>query len=149
MLRSWLAVRYSRTAFPDAFNRRMQSTGVDKRLDKTVASYGQLISSIYFILDGGQSVERTDGDSYELSIVLAHPPGDDAEASGEAATIAADATYEACSARLKDKSEIDLKACIAISEDDLPVSRARVMAQWRLEHVTLKADGAQPGPVPI
>ena len=59
----------------------------------------------------------------------------------------AEAVKEACEARLTDKKQIIIKRCIAISEDDLPVSRARVLMHWRLEHMTLRADGDQPGPI--
>ncbi len=32
---------------------------------------------------------------------------------------------------------------MSISEDDLPVSKARLLTQWRLEYMTLKADDEQ------
>jgi hypothetical protein len=78
-----------------------------------------------------------DGEPYELRIVLANPPGDDAEASAEAADDLAEALKEDCEAKLQDKKQIIVKSCIAISEDDLTVSRARVLTDWRLEHMTL------------
>jgi hypothetical protein len=34
---------------------------------------------------------------------------------------------------------------MSISEDDLRVSRARLLTQWRLEYMTLKTDEEQPG----
>lgn len=77
-----------------------------------------------------------DGEPYELRIVLAYPPGDDAEASAEAADDLAEALNEDCE-ELQDKKQIIVKSCIAISEDDLTVSRARVLTDWRLEHMTL------------
>jgi hypothetical protein len=40
---------------------------------------------------------------------------------------------------------IALKGCMSISEDDLTVSKARLLTQWRLEYVTLKADDDQVG----
>jgi hypothetical protein len=40
---------------------------------------------------------------------------------------------------------VALKQCMSISEDDLRVSRARLLTQWRLEYMTLKADEEQPG----
>jgi hypothetical protein len=147
VLRSWLSARYKRPAFPDTFVRRMDKTGVGKKLAKKLEPHGALISFVYFELDGGQALERPEGEPYELSIVLVHPPGDDAEASAYAADELAEAVKEACEARLTDKKQIIIKRCIAISEDDLPVSRARVLTHWRLEHMTLKADGIHPGPI--
>ncbi|WP_315761446.1 hypothetical protein [Bradyrhizobium sp. SZCCHNS2005] len=147
VLRSWLSSRYKRAAFPDAFVRRMDKTGVSKRLAKKLEPRGALISFVYFNLDGGQVLERPDGEPYELSIVLVHPPGDDPEASAEAADDLAEDVKEDCEAKLADKKQIIVKSCIAISEDDLPVSRARTLTHWRLEHMTLRADGNHPGPI--
>jgi hypothetical protein len=145
VLRSWLSSRYKRAAFPDAFVRRMDDTGVGKRLAKKLEPHGALISFVYFELDGGKMLERPVGEPYELSIVLVHPPGDDAEVSANAADELAEAVKEACDARLMDKKQIIIKRCIAISEDDLPVSRSRALTHWRLEHMTLRADGDHPG----
>jgi hypothetical protein len=33
---------------------------------------------------------------------------------------------------------IRIKACLAISEDDISVRRARLLKQWRLEHISFK-----------
>lgn len=148
VLRSWLSARYKRAAFSDAFVRRMQTTKVDEKLAKKLAPHGMLISFVYFELDGGQMLERPNGEPYELSIVLVYHPGDDADSSANAADELAEAVQEVCQARLEDKTEIIIKNCIAISEDDIPVSRARALTHWRLEYMTLKADGKDPGPIP-
>lgn len=147
VLRSWLGARYNRTAFPDDFVRRMSNTKLDEKLAKALSPYGALISFVYFDVDGGKVVERAPGDPYELSIFLVFPPGDDPEESADAADKVVEAVESVCDARLKDKTQIVMKRCLPISEDDLPVSRARVLMQWRLEYMTLKADEAQPGPV--
>jgi hypothetical protein len=147
VLRSWLSSRYKRAAFPDAFVRRMDKSGVSKRIAKKLEPHGALISFVYFDLDGGQAVERPEGEPYELSIVLVYPPGDDAEAAADTADDLAETVKEDCEAKLQDKKQIIIKSCIAISEDDLTVSRARVLTHWRLEHMTLKADGDHPGPI--
>lgn len=149
VLRNWLSARYNRAAFPDAFVERMKKTKVDERIAKKLEPHGALISFVYFDLDGGRTLERPNGEPYELSIVLVYPPGDDSVASADAADKVAEAVKEACAARLSDKKAIVLKSCFAISEDDIPISQARVLTQWRLEHMTLKADGDQPGPVPV
>ena len=43
-------------------------------------------------------------------------------------------------------NDIRLKTCFAMSEDDLPVSKARVLMQWRLEYLSLRAEADQAGP---
>jgi len=149
VLRNWLSARYNRAAFPDTFVRRMSRTKVDERLAKKLDPNGSLISFIYFDLDGGRAIERVDGEPYELTIFLVYPSGFDPEASAEAAEDLAANIMEACEARLSDGKQIVLKACMAISEDDLPISKARVLTQWRLEYMTLRADDDQLGPAPL
>jgi len=147
VLRSWLTARYNRAAFPDSFVQRMNKTGVGKSLANKLEPLGGLISFVYFDVDGGQTLERPDGEPYELSVVLVYPPGNDAEASADAADELAETVKKTCETRLRDKKQIIIRNCMAISEDDLPLSRARVLKQWRLEHMTLRADDDHPGPI--
>jgi len=146
VLRSWLGSRYNRAAFPDAFVNRMGATKADTKLAKVLEKYGELISFVYFDVDTGRHVERADGDPYELSIVLVFDPGEDAEDSSVTADRVAEAVESAVGGRLQDGKAVVLKSCFAISEDDLPISRAKVLTQWRLEYMTLRAEDDQPRP---
>lgn len=149
-LRSWLGLRYNRTAFPDPFVNCLSQFKVDKRLAKIIEPVGNLLSAVYFDVDGGMEIDHADGSPYELKIVLAYPPGDDPE---QAADEVEKLEFEI--ADLFEKKHFDqatgkwngiaLKQCMSISEDDLRVSRARLLTQWRLEYMTLKADEEQPG----
>jgi hypothetical protein len=148
VLRSWLSARYNRSAFSDAFVDRMRDTKLDIKLANTLQPNGGLISFVNFDIDAGKVVERLAGDPYALSIVLVYAPGEDPDASAEAADKVVQAVEKTCENRLKSGTHIVLKSCMAISEDDLPVSKARVLMQWRLEHMTNKADD-HPGTVPL
>lgn len=144
-LRSWLGVRYNRAAFPDPFVDRLSQFKVDKRLAKIIEPVGNLLSAVYFDVDGGKEINHSDGSPYELKIVLAYPPGDDPEQAADEVE-----KLEIEIADLFEKKHFDqatgkwngiaLKACMSISEDDLRVSRVRLLTQWRLEYMTLKAD---------
>ena len=147
VLRGWLSARYNRTAFPDAFAERMKATKLDVKLAKILEPHGQLISFVYFDIDEGNLAERPENSPYELSIVLVYPPMDDPDATADAAEKVVEAIENDCEQRLKAKTDIVLKRCLAISEDDISVSQARVLMHWRLEHMTLKADD-HPGPLP-
>lgn len=150
VLRSWLAVRYNRAAFPDPFVRKLAQSKVDRGLAKLIEPLGQHLSAVYFDVDGGQELDRADGSAYELKIVLVYPPGDDPEQTADEVE-ALEGSIEALFAgkhfdRASNTwSGIALRSCVAISEDDLTVSRARLLTQWRLEYMTLKADDEQPG----
>lgn len=147
VLRSWLASRYNRAAFPDTFVNRMKELKADQKLAKTLEGHGGLISFVYFDLDGGTNVERAQGDPYRLSIVLVYPTGEDAAESGDKADALAEQVGDLVQGRLDGHADrIILEVCFAVSEDDLPVSRARLLTQWKLEHMTLKANEEQPGP---
>ena len=146
VLKGWLSARYNRTAFPDTFVTRMKNTKLDVRLAKILEPYGELISFVYFDIDGGQLIEHPEENPYELSIVIVYPPGDEPARTADAADEVVVAIEKICEERLQEATKIVLKMCISISEDDLPVSKARVLMHWRLEHMTLKADG-HPGPI--
>lgn len=149
VLRGWLSARYNRTAFPDAFVERMRDAKLDGKLAKVLEPHGELISFMYFDIDDGQIVERPVNSPYQLSIVLVYPPGDDPDVTADAADKVVEAVEKICEQRLKAKADIVLKTCLAISEDDIPISQARVLMQWRLEHMTLKDDDDHPGPVSV
>lgn len=148
-LRSWLGVRYNRAAFPDLFVDRLSQSKVDKRLAKIIEPVGNLLSAVYFDVDGGNEFDRSDGSPYDLKIVLTYPPGDDPEQTADEVEklevsindLFAEKVFDTATGEWKG---IALKACISISEDDLPMSRARLLTQWRLEYMTLKADCKQP-----
>lgn len=148
-LRSWLASRYCRAAFPDTFVNRMNASKASEKLAKALEPHGQLISFVYVDLDEGQNIERAHGDPYQLSVVLVHVVQDDAEEAADQADAAAEAVEKVLRARLGDGQAIVLKGCFAISEDELPVSKARVLTQWRLEHMTHRASEEEPGPPAI
>lgn len=147
-LRSWLGVRYNRAAFPDPFVTRLSQFKVDKRLAKIIEPVGNLLSAVYFDVDGGKESDRSDGTPYELKIVLVYPPGDDPEQSADDAEKIETAINNLFEEKHFDQASkkwngIALKQCISISEDDLPVSKAKLLTQWRLEYMTIKADGGR------
>ena len=149
-LRSWLGVRYNRAAFPDPFVDRLSQFKVDKRLQKLIEPVGNLLSAVYFDVDGSQEVDHSDGSPYDLKIVLAYPPGDDPEHTADEVEKLEAAIEDLFSKKHFDQATgkwngIALKVCMSISEDDLTVSKARLLTQWRLEYMTLKADEEQPG----
>lgn len=146
VLQSWLSSRYRRAAFADRFVNRMGKTKATEKLAKIVEKYGATLSFVYFTVDAGEIVERDAGDPYELSIVLVYPPGKDPDASGDIADEAATEVDKALRECFDNDKQLILEKCFALSEDDLPVSKARGLQQWRLEHMTFRAKDPQPAP---
>ena len=154
VLRNWLAVRYNRAAFPDAFVDRMgqRPHEMSSRLAKVLDRYGKVISTVFFDVDAGREVDRSDGSAYDLRIVLAYDSGEDSERAAEDAERAAEGVEKLFVDRLFDGKQekwdlIRLLRCVPISEEALPVSRAKALMQWRFEHLSLRADNAQPVPL--
>jgi hypothetical protein len=151
-LRSWLSARYNRAAFPDPFVTRLSEFKVDKRLAKIIEPAGNLLSAVYFDVDSGKEIDHSDGSPYDLKIVLAYPPGDDPEQAADDVEKIEMAVTNLFEEKHFDQGTgkwngIALKQCMSISEDDLPVSKARLLTQWRLEYMTIKADEDQVGPL--
>jgi hypothetical protein len=119
----------------------MKDAKFDSKLAKLLEPYGDLISNVYFDLDHGEVVERVGDDAYDLAIVLVYPPGDEPLTSADKAEALADGVTQAAEERLGQGKGISLRRCIAISEDDIALSQARVMMQWRLEHLSFKSEG--------
>ncbi len=152
VFRAWLSVRYNRAAFPEVFATRMNRTKLDRGLAKAVEPFGAAVSAVFFVVDDGKDLSRTDGSPNELSVFLAYVPGDDPDDAHTLAESAAQAVEKLFSGKCYDAkteqwSGIWLKHCSVISEDDLRVSKARLLTQWRLEHLSYRADDEQPGPL--
>lgn len=146
VLRNWLAVRYNRAAFADAFVDRMQRRKLDAGLAKKIAAYGAHISAVYFLVDDGRELNRASDSPYELSIVLLYSSGADPQKAEQAADKAEAEIERLFSGRCYDKekaywSDVHLKTCLSISEDEFPVSKAKRFTQWRLEYMSFRSAG--------
>ena len=136
-LRSWLCARYNRSAFPDPFVNFLSESRVDKHLAKIIEPTGDLLSAVYFDCSGDAP--------YKLKIILAYPPGDNPEKTyNDVEQIRKRITELFEKNFYNQKSDewnkIALDQCISISEDDLRVSQTRLLVEWRLEYMTIKAD---------
>lgn len=145
ILRSWLAVRYNRAAFPDAFVDCLTKSKVRDDLFKLLEPTHSLLSAIFFDVDSGKETDHADGSPYELKIILVFPPGENPEETADKAEALAAEIVDVFAQRLFDKatetwSGVILETCLAISEDDLPVSQTRKLTEWRFEHMTLKEE---------
>lgn len=153
VLRNWLSVRYNRAAYSDHFVDRMKAAKLDEKLASRIRKYPD-ISSIFFDIDRGEENDHSDGSPHELSIILAYVPGNDPDATFDRVSPAEADIEQLFVERAYDQETetwkgITLRKCVVISEDDLTVSQARMLSQWRLEHMSLRADDGQPVPYPI
>lgn len=142
-LRSWLAVRYDRVAFSDLFVDRLTDSKVKDRLAKLIEPHHKSLSAVYFDIDGGKEIDRSDGSAYELKIFLTYPPGEDPEENAEKIDKLAEQVIDLFERRhYKSDTEIwagiYLKSCRAYSEENLTVAKAKLLNEWRYEHMSLR-----------
>jgi len=150
VLKRWLAGRYGRSAFPNAFERLMRGR-VQKRIDRLSNKRGKHIRGLYFDLDDNRLVERSeDDDPYELVIYIVYrPDSDDVEAADFAEAIYGIFKSEFFDEERCSWTGIQLSSCDAVSEDNFALSLAMSTKTWREDHRSyggLPAVGIYPEP---
>jgi hypothetical protein len=143
-LRFWLAARYNRAAFPDEFNNRLRSTKALTDLLRFLKPLGNLVTGVYVRLDTQEELpSEHPTPPYCVTMFVVFAPGDEPLESLERAEKTADAITDAIGSRCYDKaadrwSWLQLKQCLAISEDDLTVGHAKKLQQLSLEYLSLR-----------
>ena len=150
-LQRWLAARYRRTAFPDAFNERLVSTGIKERLSRILAPLGEDIHAVFFQVDGGEQVERKEPeDTYSLEIYLLYDTGSDPEKAKNIVEEASKRIIKMFKKRLRnDKGRwhfIELVDCAPISDEAMTFRQSILLKRWDLDYVSLR-DPSQGEPV--
>jgi hypothetical protein len=146
----WLASRYRRSAFPDEFERRLtRETKLHDKIARAVKPHGELISGVFFDVDGGVEVTRVGSDdTYILDIIILHQAEPDFDAAVKAADAAAKAIERAFNEKLfaptKTWQHIELRSCEPLSESVLTYQVFKQLKRWRLDHISLAADPQQP-----
>lgn len=126
-LASWLAKRYVRAAYPDAFNDRVRSA--QRKIDKALKSYGEGASGVFLALNSWE--ELSDDDEYEVVVIVTCP-----------LDVANDAKKEAVVAQLAPKIMEALEGCEGVSvldarhvsEDEFTLHDLRTYKRWDFDH---------------
>lgn len=137
LLRRWLAQRYARCEFPDAFIDWLRESGVGSRFEVIGKRHSAHLVGIYFDFDDDS--ERHDPkDPYALGINLVY----DASRTENAA--AADEAKQRVDAMFAERCNgsgrwrwIELTYCEALSEEVFNLRAARTFRRWRFEHRSL------------
>jgi hypothetical protein len=148
-LKQWLAARYGRPAFPNAFENRLRKTiekkTVEQRIAKILEPASRHLVGVFFELGEERFSELPDGEPYFLSISVAY----DATEGGQAAREAVELVAKDLSTLFKDAygaadaaTEIALSACNAVADTLVTLADLRRVDQWRLEYISLREDPA-------
>ena len=143
-LKQWLAARYGRPAFPNAFeNRLRKSIGkrtVEKKIEKILEPESLNLVGLFFDLGGGRNGELADGNPYLLSISVVY----DAIEGGSTARKAAEKVakdlidlFHSVYGTPETSNEIALEKCQAVADTSITLADLRKVDQWRLEYISL------------
>jgi hypothetical protein len=152
ILQRWLAARYRRAAFPEAFETQLR-TKINRRtlvehIEAILNEGGEWIRCLLFELDDGDIRERQGPeDVYQLGITVLYASSPDEPRAYAAASSAAEA-LERIFARAFERQSGERahrsRYCDPISDSVLTVQQCETLIEWRLEYLSLATDPPQP-----
>jgi hypothetical protein len=144
ILKLWLAGRYGRSAFPNAFETRLKNGSVSdfvKEIERTLKDPEGFIVTILFDLGEGRGRELPDDKPYELEISVVYDLENGAKAAEDFATQAAEklkTLFHRSFGEVGSADQIILFDCSAIADDYVSFGHLRRADPWRLEHISLR-----------
>jgi len=144
-LKQWLAARYGRPAFPNAFENRLRNKIKKKTIEQHIAKIlvpaSEHLIGVFFDLDEQRDCELAENEAYILKISIAY----DAIEGGIFARQAAEKTAEALTKLFHEAygtpdetNEIALEACNAVADTKITLADLRKVDQWRVEYISLR-----------
>lgn len=125
IIKKWVARRYTRSAFPDNFNKRLFSS---KKYNKIASKQiSEQISHVFFEVE---DTELPDDQKYHLNVLIV------SDAKGQDKDDIEDAYYEVFSV-----SGIELNIRI-VTEDQVPLSMLRKYKRWEKDSYSLSGQAA-------
>lgn len=137
LLRRWLAQRYARCEFPDAFIKWLRDSGVGRRFEDVGKRHSAGLVGIYFDFDDDSERDNPE-EPYVLGINLVY--GADSAEHAAAAEQAKKSLENLFAQRCKANDQwrwIELTYCDVLSEEVFNLRAARTFRRWRFEHQSL------------
>jgi hypothetical protein len=148
-LKQWLAARYGRPAFPNAFENRLRTTvgkkSVEYHIAKILEPESSYLVALFFDLGEEKAIELSDGTPYFLSISVVYDAtegGPNARESAERVATRLRNLFEQAYGAPDSATDIALESCNAISDTLMTLADLRKVDQWRLEYISLREDTA-------
>lgn len=148
VLQRWLAARYRRGSFANAFEDRLDNTGLKDKLVRILKPLGEHIVAVFFDVDDGQEVDRiVANDTYTLDIYLLYSTDKDPSKAAAAAAEAKRKIDAACEAALYDKQKgwqfIELRACTVMSDEAMTYRQSCLFKKWPIDYLSLRDEPQQ------
>ena len=131
----WLASRYRRSAFPDAFNDVLKSSKLgDKLDDKLKGSGGTAVTAILF------DVEEKSSNGFHLSVVLMYRDEDRYEVV-EGVSDSISKLFDSLGNEVSSNgTKIVLNDCLCISEGAITLKSFRKLQKWEKDYLSLRSE---------
>ena len=146
-LKQWLAARYGRPAFPNAFEERLRKRSgqrtIEQRIAKILEPEAKYLVGLFFDLGEQRSAEAVEGEPYVLSVSVVYDAtegGSEARESAERVAAQLRELFEKAYGKPDVATEIALDACEAVADTRLTLADLRRVDQWRLEYISLRDD---------
>lgn len=147
-LKQWLAARYGRPAFPNAFEERLRKSiskknTVERQIGKILEPEAKHLVGLFFDLGEQRSAEVQTGDPYALLISVVYAATEGGKQARESAEKVAGQLlelFENAYGKPDNATEIALDACEAIADTSITLADLRRVDQWRLEYISLGDD---------
>jgi len=155
-LKQWLAARYGRPAFPNAFEDRLRKqvgkkNTVERQIGKILEPEAKHLVGLFFDLGEQRSAEVPAGEPYALSISVVYDAtegGTQARQSAETVASQLRELFEKAFGTPDAATGIALDACEAVADTSITLADLRRVDQWRLEYISL-GDGDQGDFLPV
>lgn len=150
-LKQWLAARYGRPAYPNAFENRLKKTQRIGKKDRSlewiiadkISPVSQYIVGIFFDLGEERNSELETNEPYYLSISIVYDIqkwGFDAKTKSEALSKEIKDFFHSVYGMPHEATEIALEECQAISSHQMTLSDLMKVDQWRVEYISINED---------
>lgn len=148
VLKQWLAARYGRPAFPNAFEQRLRNSlnkknTVERQIGKILEPEAKYLVGLFFDLGDQRSAEAHADEPYMLSISVVYDAtegGRQARESAEKIAYQLRNLFEQTYGKPDVATAIALDACEAVADTSITLADLRRVDQWRLEYVSLSDD---------
>lgn len=146
-LKQWLAARYGRPAFPNAFEERLRKRSGKRNVEQLIAKIlepdAKYLVGLFFDLGEQRGAEAVEGEPYTLSMSVVYDAtegGSNARLSAERVAEQLRELFETTYGKPDVATEIALDACEAVADTHLTLADLRRVDQWRLEYISLRDD---------
>jgi hypothetical protein len=147
-LKQWLAARYGRPAFPNAFEKRLRKRSGGRTVEQRIAGIlepdANYLVGLFFDLGEQRGAELGEWDPYALSVSVVYDVtegGTEARLSAERVAGQLRDLFEKTYGKPDVATEIALDACVAVADTHLTLADLRRVDQWRLEYISLRDEG--------